>query len=127
MPLWPSCLPAPMPLVCLNDPGLLALIARTGRQIKRRVRCRWSLRPGMKCRSWGLLAAFLLVLIAIAPERARAVGPVETGMFSVTGVEVDVTDKDAASARTRAIIEAQVKAFYILAERLGSSEAAQRL
>jgi hypothetical protein len=81
----------------------------------------------MKCRSWGLLAAFLLVLIAIAPERARAVGPVETGMFSVTGVEVDVTDKDAASARTRAIIEAQVKAFYILAERLGSSEAAQRL
>jgi len=38
-----------------------------------------------------------------------------------------VTDKDAASARTRAIIEAQVKAFYILAERLGSPEAAQRL
>lgn len=80
----------------------------------------------MKCRFWGLLAAFLLVLIA-APEAARAVGPVETGMFSVTGVEVDVTDKDAASARTRAIIEAQVKAFYILAERLGSPEAAQRL
>ena len=35
---------------------------------------------------------------------------------------MDVTDKDAASARTRAIIEAQVKAFYILAERLGSPE-----
>jgi hypothetical protein len=48
-------------------------------------------------------------------------------MFSVTGVEVDVTDTDASTARTRAIIEAQVKAFYILAERLGSHEAAQRL
>lgn len=81
----------------------------------------------MKVRFWGLLAAFLALLAVVAPETARAVGPVETGMFSVTGVEVDVTDKDAASARTRAIIEAQVKAFYLLAERLGSPEAAQRL
>ena len=81
----------------------------------------------MKCRFWGLLAAFLTLLVLVAPDRARAVGPVETGLFSVTGVQVDVTDKDAASARTRAIIEAQVKAFYILAERLGSPEAAQRL
>jgi hypothetical protein len=81
----------------------------------------------MKCRFWGLLAAFLTLLVLIAPDGARAVGPVETGLFSVTGVQVDVTDKDAASARTRAIIEAQVKAFYTLAERLGSPEAAQRL
>ncbi|MGE3871802.1 MAG: DUF2066 domain-containing protein [Parvibaculaceae bacterium] len=81
----------------------------------------------MKWRFWGLLAVFLALLVAYQPERVLAVGPVETGMFSVTGVEVDVTDKDAASARTRAIIEAQVKAFYILAERLGSPAAAQRL
>lgn len=81
----------------------------------------------MKCRFWGLLAAFLTLLALVAPDRARAVGPVETGLFSVTGVQVDVTDKDAATARTRAIIEAQVKAFYMLAERLGSPEAAQRL
>ena len=81
----------------------------------------------MKCRFWGLLAAFLTLLVLVAPDGARAVGPVETGLFSVTGVQVDVTDKDAASARTRAIIEAQVKAFYTLAERLGSPEAAQRL
>jgi len=81
----------------------------------------------MTVRFWGLLAAFLALFAVVAPESARAVGPVETGMFSVTGVEVDVTDKDAASARTRAIIEAQVKAFYILAERLGSPEAVQRL
>ena len=81
----------------------------------------------MKCRFWGLLAAFLTLLVLVAPDGARAVGPVETGLFSVTGVQVDVTDKDAASARTRAIIEAQVKAFYTLAERLVSPEAAQRL
>src|SRR5262245_5326515 len=81
----------------------------------------------MKSRFWGLLAAVLALLVAHVPENARAVSPIETGMFSVTGVEVDVTDKDAASARTRAIIEAQVKAFYILAERLGSHDAAQRL
>lgn len=81
----------------------------------------------MTCRFGGLLAAFLTLLILAAPGRAWAVGPVETGLFSVTGVQVDVTDKDASTARTRAIIEAQVKAFYMLAERLGSSEAAQRL
>jgi hypothetical protein len=81
----------------------------------------------MKCRFWGLVAAFLLALFTLAPDRAHAVGPVETGMFSVAGVEVDVTDTDAASARTRAIIEAQVKAFYILAARLGSQAATQRL
>ena len=81
----------------------------------------------MTCRFGGLLAAFLTLLILAAPDRAWAVGPVETGLFSVTGVQVDVTDKDATTARTRAIIEAQVKAFYMLAERLGSPEAAQRL
>lgn len=81
----------------------------------------------MKCRSRCLLQAFLTFLILAAPLNAWAVGPVETGMFSVTGVQVDVTDTDATTARTRAIIEAQVKAFYQLAERLGSPEAAKRL
>ncbi|WP_162914300.1 DUF2066 domain-containing protein [Taklimakanibacter lacteus] len=81
----------------------------------------------MTCRSGGLLAAVLALLVFLAPVEASAVGPVETGLFSVTGVQVDVTDTDAATARTRAIIEAQVKAFYMLAERLGSPEATQRL
>jgi len=81
----------------------------------------------MTSRFGGLLAAFLTLFILVAPDRAWATGPVETGLFSVTGVQVDVTDKDATTARTRAIIEAQVKAFYMLAERLGSPEAAQRL
>jgi len=81
----------------------------------------------MTCRFGGLAAAVLSLLILFTPVRGWAVGPVETGLFSVTGVQVDVTDTDAATARTRAIIEAQVKAFYMLAERLGSPEAAQRL
>jgi hypothetical protein len=81
----------------------------------------------MTCRFGGLAAAVLSLLILFTPVRSWAVGPVETGLFSVTGVQVDVTDTDAATARTRAIIEAQVKAFYMLAERLGSPEAAQRL
>ncbi len=81
----------------------------------------------MTCRFGGLLAAVLSLIVFLAPVRALAVSPVETGLFSVTGVQVDVTDTDAATARTRAIIEAQVKAFYMLAERLGSPEAVQRL
>jgi Uncharacterized protein conserved in bacteria (DUF2066) len=81
----------------------------------------------MKSRFWGLLACVLALFVASGPDRAHAVSPVETGMFSVTGVDVDVTDKDASTARTHAIIEAQVKAFYILAERLGSRDGAQRL
>ncbi len=41
-------------------------------------------------------------------------------LFTVSGVAVDVTDKDAAKAKLKAISEAQVKAFHILVERLGS-------
>lgn len=76
-----------------------------------------------------LLAAFVALTASVGlwAQPGLAAGPVETGLFSVTGVEVDVTDKDAATARTRAIIEAQVKAFYMLAARLGSPEAAERL
>ena len=58
---------------------------------------------------------------------AHAAGPVETSVYSVTGVDVDITDKDATSAKTKAIIEAQVKAFGMLADRLGSPEAAAAL
>ena len=68
-----------------------------------------------------LVAAVMAALAAWCCCAGRpAARPVETGLFSVTGVDVDVTDKDASTARTRAIIEAQVKAFYVLAERLGS-------
>lgn len=67
-----------------------------------------------------------LATLALAGP-ARAAGPVETSVYSVTGVDVDVIDKDASSAKTKAIIEAQVKAFGMLADRLGSPEAAAAL
>ncbi|MBL8893316.1 MAG: DUF2066 domain-containing protein, partial [Rhizobiales bacterium] len=72
-----------------------------------------------------VVLAVLSVVCVISMPAAAAV--VETGLYTVTGVDVDVTDKDAAAARTKAIIEAQVKAFPILAERLGSAEAVQKL
>ena len=72
----------------------------------------------------GFMAA--LACLALAGP-ARAAGPVETSVYAVTGVDVDITDTDATTAKTKAIIEAQVKAFGMLAERLGGPEAAAQL
>jgi hypothetical protein len=63
-----------------------------------------------------LFGLFLTVLCGAA----YAAGPVETSIFAVQGVEVDVTDTDADTAKTKALVEAQVKAFRTLAERLGN-------
>jgi hypothetical protein len=71
---------------------------------------------------------WLVLAIVIACLSGHAVAaPVETNLFTVTGVDVDVTEKDASTARTKAIIEAQVKAFFILAGRLASEDEAKRL
>jgi hypothetical protein len=70
----------------------------------------------------------LILILAILTFAGFALAaPVETNLFSVTGVDVDVTDKDASAARTKAIIQAQVKAFHILTERLASETEAKRL
>src|SRR5437868_13772358 len=69
----------------------------------------------------------ILTLMALVFHGVAIAAPVETNLFSVTGVDVDVTDKDASAARTKAIIEAQVKAFHVLAERLASESDAKRL
>ena len=69
----------------------------------------------------GLLGLALLLL------PARAAGPVETSIFAVQGVEVDVTSTDAASAKNQALMDVQVKAFFLLVERLGSMELAEQL
>lgn len=68
------------------------------------------------------LAAWLL---AVLP--AEAAGPVETSIYAVQGVDVDVTSSDAAAAKNQALLDVQVKAFFILAERLGTPELAQKL
>jgi hypothetical protein len=52
---------------------------------------------------------------------AFGAGPVETSIFAVQGVEVDVTDVDADTAKNKALVDAQMKAFRTLAERLGNA------
>lgn len=69
---------------------------------------------------------FVVLAALLAATMARAAGPVETSVFAVTGVDVDVTDTDAATARTKAIIQAQVKAFNMLADRLGGAGSAEK-
>jgi len=71
--------------------------------------------------------ALAILSLVLAGHMQAHAGPVETGLYTVTGIDVDVTDKDATSAKTKAIIEAQVKAFPILAERLASINAVQKL
>jgi hypothetical protein len=64
---------------------------------------------------------FLALLVMSFAVTAKAAGPVETSIFAVQGVEVDVTDTDADTAKNKALIEAQVKAFKMLADRLGNA------
>ncbi len=58
------------------------------------------------------LAATLVSLAA-----SHAAGPVETSVFAVQGVDIDITDTDAATAKEKALVDVQLKAFNILAER----------
>ena len=62
----------------------------------------------------------LVLLLVFWGSLAFAAGPVETSIFAVQGVAVDVTDVDADAAKNKALVDAQVKAFTTLAERLGS-------
>ena len=61
----------------------------------------------------------MMVISCIAPQ-AKAGGPVETNIFAVQGVDVDVTEKDASTAKNLALVQVQKKAIVMLAERLGS-------
>jgi hypothetical protein len=72
-------------------------------------------------------AAGLLLGAMAALSPAAAGGPVETSIFAVQGVEADVTSTDAAAAKNQALMDVQVKAFYALVSRLGSSELARSL
>ncbi len=58
---------------------------------------------------------------------AFAAGPVETSVFSVQGVEVDVTDTNAAAAKDKALLEVQLKAFATLTENLGTPDFAAEM
>jgi hypothetical protein len=67
-----------------------------------------------------LTMAAILATGVLAPVAATAAGIIETSIFAVQGVEVDVTGPDAAAAKNQALIDAQVKAFVTLAEKLGN-------
>jgi hypothetical protein len=73
----------------------------------------------------------LVVLCALATGGpgyfAMAAGIIETSVFAVPGVAVDVTAPDATSAKNQALVDAQMKAFVQLAERLGTPELAQEV
>jgi hypothetical protein len=75
-----------------------------------------------------VLVVILCALTASGPGRfAMAAGIIETSPFAVPGVAVDVTAPDATSAKNQALVDAQMKAFVLLAERLGSPELAQEV
>ena len=78
------------------------------------------------CGLWCMVVAAMLMLVSGAP-RVHAAGPVETSIFAVQGVDVDVTSTDATAARNQALMDVQVKAFFILVARLGSEEIAAKL
>jgi hypothetical protein len=74
-----------------------------------------------------MLAAILLVMASF-PGLAQEQDPSAIKqLYTVTGVKVDVTEKDAVQAKLKAISDAQLKAFAILARRLASPDAAKRL
>jgi hypothetical protein len=74
-----------------------------------------------KSRNWlAGLAGVLAMLFTSLP--AIAGGPVETNIYAVQGVDVDVTSTDATTAKNQALMDVQVKAFFLLISRLGSPE-----
>jgi hypothetical protein len=72
----------------------------------------------------GIIARLLRVAMAllVLALPAHAAGIIETSVFAVQGVGVDVTDTDAATAKNKALVDVQMKAFVQLAERLGNAE-----
>ena len=56
-----------------------------------------------------------------------AAGPVETSPYAVQGVEIDETETNAAAAKDKALIDVQLKAFVLLAEKLGNSDFAAEM
>jgi hypothetical protein len=80
-----------------------------------------------RSRSGARLATACLALAALVWAIALAPPAWGDPLYTVSGVDVDVTDDSASSAKLKAISEAQVKAFAVLLERLGGSEATGRL
>ena len=81
----------------------------------------------MKLAIRGILTTLVVVAAlwqALAPQPADAKS---SPLFTVTGIKVDAREKNAAMARLKAISQAQVKGFKVLAARLGSPAAVKAL
>jgi hypothetical protein len=82
----------------------------------------WALKARMESMGTTLKSFLCAVVWGLLSSWALAAGPVETSVFAVQGVEVDVTDTDADTAKNKALVEVQIKAFRTLAERLGNAD-----
>jgi hypothetical protein len=71
-----------------------------------------------------LKTAVVTLLACLLARTAFAAGPIETSVFAVQGVAVDVTDVDVAAAKNKALVEVQMKAFMQLADKLGNQSLA---
>jgi hypothetical protein len=71
--------------------------------------------------------SLVMCIILLFGNAAFASGPVETSPFAVQGVEVDVTDANAAVAKEKALTDVQMKAFVQLAEKLGNADIAAEM
>jgi Uncharacterized protein conserved in bacteria (DUF2066) len=80
----------------------------------------WVLKARMDGMGITLKSFFVALWTVMLCGVVFAAGPVETSIFAVQGVEVDVTDTDADTAKNKALIEVQIKAFRLLAERIGN-------
>jgi Uncharacterized protein conserved in bacteria (DUF2066) len=76
----------------------------------------------LKTYGHALQIALSLAFCMVFAIAAWAAGPVETSVFAVQGVAVDVTDTDAATAKNKALVEVQVKALQAFAAKLGTAE-----
>ncbi len=78
---------------------------------------------GIRIKYW--LAALALTLFTSVGVTLAA-GPVETSVFAVQGVEVDVTDVDATTAKNKAIVDVQLKAFHLLIDQYGNADMVEK-
>jgi hypothetical protein len=74
----------------------------------------------------GMLKTIILCLVLMA-HSCFAAGPVETSVFAIQGVVVDETDTNAAAAKQKALVAAQMKAVASLARKLGNETVATEI
>ena len=85
------------------------------------------LRQELDCVVRTVFCLLLILVELLSVNSAIASGPVETSPYAVQGVEVDITDANAAAAKEKALVEVQMKAIVELANKLGNDDAASEM